>query len=108
MNSTIILGDRKKFKTDLYPNESVFIDMKKKDGTAFDATTTAEWELRDNAKKVIKTGPILKSADTTILEMRFYQSETIKAGKNYELLARISDTATHYNDVVLSVDITAI
>jgi len=107
MNATITLGDRKKFKTDLFPSESIFIDIKKEDGTEFDATTTASWILRDESRKTVSEGDILKSADLTIFELRFYQSDNISPTKNYELLARLQDSASHYNDVVLSVDISA-
>ena len=88
---------------DIYPNESFFMDITRKDGQVFASTNTFDVEIRNNLGETIDTKAMQLSTAKTEFEIRYFDTTEWEVGKEYKLLGRLKDTETKYNDVVLEV-----
>ena len=95
-----------KIEVELFQGESFFRDITREDGLVFDATTTGEASSRDNLGETLHTMTMDKSSDSKAFELRFLETSEWQVGKKYQILARLKDSVSSYNDVVLLVTCT--
>lgn len=100
------LATVEKIEVDLFQGESFFMDIEREDGAVFDATTLGVVSSRDNLGNTLHTAAMNKSIDEKSFELRFTETSEWMVGKKYQLLARLTDTSSNYNDVVLLVTCT--
>ena len=91
---------------DIYPNESFFMDITRRDGQEFADTNTFDVEIRNNLNSTIDTATMQRSVAKTEFEIRYFDTTSWEIGKQYKMLGRLKDTTTNYNDVVLEVHFT--
>ena len=100
------LATVEKLEVDLFQGESFFMDIEREDGSTFDSTTSGEVSSRDNLGETLYTMDMTKSGDELLFELRFTETSEWIVGKKYQLLARLKDSVSGYNDVVLLVTCT--
>lgn len=106
MATRITLENTKKVLGEIYPSESFFMDIEKEDGTEFADTNTCVVEIINHVGELIKKESMQKSVDKTTFEIRFFDTSSWQISKVYRLRARIKDSVSSYNDVVMEAKLT--